>query len=69
MYMLENGKIDVAAYMQHVRDTKARIHGKAKTQPVVMLPKKSEEVKDEEKAKPLKMLKFFQSFRLERLQA
>ena len=52
MYMLENGKIDVVAYMQHVRDTKARIHGKPKTQPVVMLPKKPEEIKDEEKAKP-----------------
>ena len=52
MYMLENGKIDIVAYMQHVKDTKARVHGKQNSLPVVRVHKQQEVKKVEEPIKP-----------------
>lgn len=52
MYMLENGKMDVEAYMQHVKDTKARLHGEQKRTPTVAVPPRPVVKKQEEEPKP-----------------
>jgi len=52
MYMLENGKMDVAAYLRHVKETKERIHGAIQRVPIVTLPAVKVKEPDEKEEHP-----------------